>query len=125
MSCPCVDDTTEEYVNFVFGVPRDVDTGGTVTFRVACVPAAAAAGKNVAHSLGFRAVASGEDFDGSYGEVDSGDRAVEGTQDEISVHSGPRPWPTLAGRPATSYLRVTADRRRARITSAATFTCFR
>jgi len=81
------DATTEEFANFRFAVPQDVDTGGTVTFRVACLPATAAASINVAHTLGFCAVADGEDFDGSYTDEDSGDKPVEATQDEISIHS--------------------------------------
>jgi len=81
------DATTEEYANFRFAVPRELDAGGTVTFRVACAPATAEAGKNVAHTLGFCSVADGEDFDGGYTDEDSGDRAVEAAQDEISIHS--------------------------------------
>ncbi len=82
-----LDDTTEECANFKFQVPQNMDGAGTVTFRVACLPATAAASKNVAHTLGFAAVADGEDFDGSYTDEDSGDKAVEDTQDEMSIHS--------------------------------------
>lgn len=79
------DDTTEEYANLTFQVPHDIDTSGTVTFRAHVLAKTAAADKNVALTFGHRAIADGEDFDGAYTDEDSGDQAIDATQDDVTV----------------------------------------
>jgi hypothetical protein len=78
------DDTTEEYVNGKLQVPGDVDTSGTVTFRVYCMAATAAASKNIALTFGHVAINDSEDFDVAYTDEDSGDKAIDATQDDVT-----------------------------------------
>lgn len=78
------DDTTEEYVNGVFIVPSDIDTAGTVTFRTYVMAKTAAASKNVALTFGHVAVNDSEDFDVAYTDEDSGDKAIDATQDDVT-----------------------------------------
>jgi hypothetical protein len=78
------DDTTEEYVNGKLQVPGDIDTSGTVTFRVYAMAATAAVSKNVALTFGHVAVNDSEDFDVAYTDEDSGDKAINGTQDNVT-----------------------------------------
>ena len=80
------DDTTEEYVHGKFRLPDDLDTAGTATFRVAVMAKTAAASKNVEHRLSHVALADSEDFDVAYTNEDSGDKAIDATQDDISIH---------------------------------------
>lgn len=82
-----LDDTTEEYVHGKFRLPADLDTSGTVTFTVAVMAKTAAASKNVQHRFGHAARADGEDFDVAYTNEDSGDKAIDATQDDISIHT--------------------------------------
>ena len=81
-----LDDTSEEFVQGKFRLPADLDTAGTVTFRVAVMAKTAAASKNVEHRFGHVALADSEDFDVAYTNEDSGDKAIDATQDDISVH---------------------------------------
>ncbi len=80
------DDTTEEYANGKFLVPGDVDTAGTVTFRAYVMAKTAAASKNIALTFGHLALNDGEDFDPAspYTEEDSGDKAIDATQDNVT-----------------------------------------
>lgn len=78
------DDTTEEYVNGKLLVPSDIDTAGTVTFRVYAMAATAAAAKNIALTFGHVAVNNSEDFDVAYTDEDSGDKAIDATQDDVT-----------------------------------------
>lgn len=78
------DDTTEEYVNGKIQVPGSVDTSGSVTFRVYCYAATAAASKNVAFTLGHLALNDSEAFDQAFTDVDSGDKAIDATQGDVS-----------------------------------------
>ena len=81
------DDTTEEYVHGKFRLPDDLDTAGTATFCVAVMAKTAAASKNVEHRLSHVALADSEDFDVAYTNEDSGDKAIDATQDDISIHT--------------------------------------
>jgi len=78
------DDTTEEYLNGKMQVPGDIQTSGTVTFRAYVMAKTAAASKNVALTFGHLAVNDSEDFDGSYTDEDSGDKAIDATQDDVT-----------------------------------------
>lgn len=80
------DDSTEEYVNGKIQVPGDVDTSGTVTFRAYVMAKTAAASKNVALTFGHLALNDSEDFDPTspYTDEDSGDKAIDATQDDIT-----------------------------------------
>lgn len=80
------DDTTEEYVNGKFEVPGDISTTGsdTVTFRAYVMAKTAAASKNIGLTFGHLAVNNSEDFDGSYTDEPSGDKAVDATQDDVT-----------------------------------------
>lgn len=79
------DDTTEEFVNFSFTVPSDVESGSTITFRIWMYAATAAADKNIALTFGHSAIAESEDFDAAYTDEDSGDKAIDATQDNITI----------------------------------------
>ncbi len=81
------DDTSEEFVHGKFRLPDDLDTSGTVTFRVGVLAKTAAAAKNVQHRFGHVARQDGEDFDVAYSNEDSGNKAIEDTQDNVSVHA--------------------------------------
>ena len=81
------DDTTEEFAHGKLRLPDDLDTAGTVTFRVAVMAKTAAASKNVEHRISHVALADSEDFDVAYSNEDSGDKAIDATQDDISIHS--------------------------------------
>lgn len=80
------DDTTEEYVNGKIQVPGSVDTAGTVTFRAYVTAKTAAASKNIALTIGHLALNDSEDYDPAspYTEEDSGDVAIDATQDDIT-----------------------------------------
>jgi len=78
------DDTTEEYVNGKLLVPSDIDTAGTVTFRVYAMAATAAASKNIALTFGHVAVNNSDDYDVAYTDEDSGDKAIDATQDDVT-----------------------------------------
>lgn len=79
------DDTTEEYVNFKFVAPSNIDSSGTVTFRAYVVAKTAAASKNVGLTVGFLPKANGEAIDGTYTDEDSGAVAIDATQDDITI----------------------------------------
>jgi len=81
------DDTTEEYVNFSLTVPAEIDTSGTVTFRVWMYAATAAASKNVALTFDHRPLDNSESWDQTYTSEDSGDIAIDATQDDITEGS--------------------------------------
>lgn len=80
------DDTTEEYVNGKLQVPGDIDTSGTVTFRAYVVAKTAAASKNIALTFGHLALNDSEDYDPAspYTDEDSGDKAIDATQDNVT-----------------------------------------
>ena len=81
------DDTSEEFVQGKIRLPDDLDTSGTVTFSVAVMAKTAAASKNVEHRFGHVALAESQDFDVAYSNEDSGDKAIDATQDDISIHT--------------------------------------
>jgi hypothetical protein len=81
------DDTDEEYMQSSFKVPEDLDTGGDVTFVVHGASATAAASKNIQCRIGYRVIADSDAIDGSYTNDDSGDLAVDGTQDDLDILS--------------------------------------
>ncbi|MDX1532832.1 MAG: hypothetical protein R3230_01345 [Nitrosopumilaceae archaeon] len=82
------DDTTEEYVNYTFTCPSNIDSTGTVTFRAGVIAATAAASKNIELRFGHAAVANDEDIDSaSYTNEDSGDIALSATQNDLNVAS--------------------------------------
>lgn len=78
------DDTTEEFVNFSLKVPSNINTSGTVTFRVWMYAATAVASRFVQLTFDHRAVDNSESWDGAYTSEDSGDLAIDGTQDDIT-----------------------------------------
>ena len=81
------DDATEEFVQGKIRLPADLDTTGTVTFGVAVMVKTAAASKNVEHRFGHVALAESEDFDVAYSNEDSGDKEIDATQDDVSIHT--------------------------------------
>jgi hypothetical protein len=64
-----------------------VDAGGTVTFRVALLPATAAAAKNVQLRLSHAPLADGEATDVSvaWTNEDSGDIAMDAVQGDVTL----------------------------------------
>ncbi len=81
------DDTTEEFVQGKFRLPADLNADGTVTFSAAVMAKTAAASKNVEHRIGHVSLADSDDFDVAYTDEDSGDKAIDATQDNISIHT--------------------------------------
>jgi hypothetical protein len=81
------DDSTEEFAHGKFCLPDDLGASGTVTFSVAVMAKTAAAAKNVEHRFGHAASSDGEDFDVSYTNEDSGNRVINATQNNISIHT--------------------------------------
>lgn len=79
------DSTTEEYGNLVLTVPENIDTSGTVTFRVTCSPKTGASSKNVGWTFGHRPVNTGEAIDGSYTEEDSGAISITATTGQQTI----------------------------------------
>lgn len=81
------DSTTQEYLNGKFEVPPDIDTAGTVYFRVIGMSATAAASKNVAFDFDHAAVDHDEDADSaSYTTEASGDKATINNQNDLEIH---------------------------------------
>ena len=80
------DDTTEEFVHGKFRLPADLNTDGSVTFSAAVMPKTAATA-NVQHRFGHVALIDLANFDVAYGNEDSGDKAVDDGQDNISIHT--------------------------------------
>ena len=78
------DDTTEEYGNGSFIVHPDIDTTGNVTIRLYVMSATAVSSRNTAWTWGYVARNDGEDFDVAYTDVDSGDQAMNNTQDNLT-----------------------------------------
>lgn len=78
------DDTTEEYANGKLEVPSDIDASGTVTFRAYVMAETAASSRNIALTFGHVARNNAEDFDVAYTDEDSGDIAIDATQDNLT-----------------------------------------
>lgn len=80
------DDTTQEYVEGKFVVPSEIDTSGTVTFRVYVMAATAdATNRNIEFTFEHLALNGSEDFDPSspYTSEVSGDIDTGTTQDNV------------------------------------------
>lgn len=78
-------DSTEEYANFSFRVHDRIATAGTVTVVYIVQAKTFVSSKNIALTFGHSAVADDEDYDVAYTDLDTGDLAVEGAQDDILV----------------------------------------
>ncbi len=76
-----------DIADFTFKVPRDIDTSGTVTFRIQHLAETAAASKNTEYTLGHRPIDNGEAIDGAYTTEVSGDLAMDATQDDLNEHT--------------------------------------
>jgi len=74
----------EEYVNGISHVPENIDTSGNVVIRAYVMAKTAAASKNVQLTFGYVARNNSEDFDVAYTDVDSGDKAIDATQDDLT-----------------------------------------
>ena len=81
------DDTTAEFVQSKFRVPDNIDVSSMVTFSVAVMAKTTAATTNVEHRFAHVARSDSEDFDVVYTNEDSGDKAIDATQDDISIHT--------------------------------------
>ena len=80
------DDSTEEFVHGKFLVPDNLSST-TVTFDVSCIAATPVASRFVQYKLSYVTVNDGEGFDVAYTDITSGDQALDGGSDEISIHS--------------------------------------
>lgn len=80
------DDTTEEFRNGEFTVPGNIDTAGTVTLRAYVKAKTAAASKNVALTFGHdnQNDSGPSDAASPYTDEDSGDKAIDATQDDYT-----------------------------------------
>lgn len=76
-----------DFGNFITMVPDDIDTSANVTIKVYCWAATAAASKNVSYDFHYNAINDSEDWDVAYSTSASGDKSIDATQDDISVHS--------------------------------------
>ena len=79
------DDTTEEYRNGKFVVPGTIDTTGTVTFRAYIWAATAVAARFVELRFGHRPMSTSDNWDVAWVNEDSGDEAIDATQDDITI----------------------------------------
>jgi hypothetical protein len=66
-------------------VPAGIDAAGDVTFEVTGYAVTAASNKLVQWRLSHSAVAGGASWDAAYTDEDSGDQAIEDTQDVLDV----------------------------------------
>jgi hypothetical protein len=78
------DDTTEEFANGYFITPNDINTAGTITFRAYVRAKTAAASKNVELNFGHIPLNDSEAEDAAYTDVNSGDKAIDATQGDIT-----------------------------------------
>ncbi len=76
------DDSTEEFLEAVFTVGTLAGTE-TVTFEAYGYAVTAAASKNIELKFYHSAKANGENWDAAYSSKESGDLAIDGTQDQI------------------------------------------
>jgi hypothetical protein len=65
--------------------PSDIDTTGTVTFRVAFYATTAAASKNIQLRYSHLARSNSESWDVAYTNEDSGNMASDATQDDLTI----------------------------------------
>lgn len=77
------DDTTEELVESVIKAPNDLDASGTVTFEAYGYARTAVAAKNIELNVYHSAKTDAENWDAAYASLDSGDLALDGTQDQL------------------------------------------
>jgi len=75
----------EEFMQSSFKCPSDLDGSGTVTFVVDGWSKTAVGSKNVEFTFGHRALSASDAIDGAYTGKDSGDLAVDGTQDDFDI----------------------------------------
>lgn len=78
-------DSTVEYVNMSFQVPSDFNESGTITFRVWMYAATAAASKNVELEFEHIGLENSESWDQALVAVNSGDLAMDATQDDLTM----------------------------------------
>ena len=76
------DDSTEEFVLGQFKVPDNIDTGGTVTFKVYGY-AVTADGNELQLRFGHSAGGDSDTWDAAFTDEDSGDLVTDGTQDDL------------------------------------------
>ena len=79
------DDSTEEFVKGLIQLPSDLDASGTITFEVVGYAVTAAASKNIEMKLYHSAKADGESWDAAYSNKESGDKALDATQDRLDI----------------------------------------
>jgi hypothetical protein len=80
------DDSTNESTIAQFKLPSDIDTSGTVTFRI-CGYATTAASAGVVFNFNHNAIGDDESWDGSFSTKASGTLAVGETQDYLNIDS--------------------------------------
>lgn len=73
------DDTSEEYLNGKFQVPKSINADGTVYLEVVVSPKTGAADKTVGWTFGHAPRATAEAVDASYTDEDSGAAAITAT----------------------------------------------
>lgn len=77
------DDTTQEFANQYFRAPTDINTSGTVTFRLVGYSVTAAANKNVEFTFDYSAREDTESIDNAFTSLVSGDLPLGGVQDAL------------------------------------------
>lgn len=88
-------DTTQEYLNGSFTIRPDI-TATTLVLSAYVMAKIAVASKNVALDFDWYLAGTGEDFDGALTTVSSGDKAIDGTQDNITIVQWNVTWSTLS-----------------------------
>jgi hypothetical protein len=66
-------------------VPEDIDASGTVTFRLVMYSTTAAASKNTQWRYAHTAMGNSDSWDVAYTNEDSGDLAMDATQDDVAI----------------------------------------
>jgi hypothetical protein len=77
-------DSTENFVNFSFTTPEDLDITESITFR-AYIYAANAEAENIQLRFGHTNLSNGDDWNVSFTNLDSGDFILSATQNEITI----------------------------------------
>ena len=89
------DQTTEEFLEGVIGIPDNIKSDGTVIIEAIGYPSTAAANKYIQLKFYHSAKAKNESWDAAYGSVSSGDLAVASTANLLDNHRWTSPVSTL------------------------------
>lgn len=91
---PYDDSGTSKWNNLKFPILPDIDSSGTVTFRI-YVAAETAASANTQFRFSYFAASDGSSWDGTYSNVDSGDISITATTNALRIFDWTSPVSSL------------------------------